>query len=367
MKLNLFFLAISILLGTQVYSQQELTSIEWENRVYDLGTFKEEEGLKTAKYVFTNTGDNDLRVINVRAGCGCTTPEWTREPVKPGETGFVKVAYNPRNRPGSFNRTATVTTNTENPTTVLRIKGNVIGREIGLEDRYPHKVGDVRLHRTHQAFRAIKNTQILTDTIPIVNMSSNDITLSFQNVPPHISIKAIPETLKGIEGNDEHGEKGSIIVEYSARKASDWGFRVDRIFLVFNGDRNNQNRISVSANIEEDFSHLTERELKNAPKVEFSEPEFEFGTLKVGEKASHNFHFTNTGKTDLIIRRIRAACGCTATNPEKMVVKPGDSSYMTVTFNSRGQRGAQNRTITVITNDPENPITVLRVKGTVEQ
>lgn len=364
---KLFVFSISLILSFVMLAQQQLTTISWENTRYEMGEIREEDGVKTASFKFTNTGEFDLNIINVRAGCGCTTPEWTREPVAPGESGFVKVAYNPRGRPGNFNRSATVITNTQNASTTLRIVGNVIPRERGIEDHYPREIGSLRLTTTHQSFGVVKNKQVVTDTIRIVNMDEEDINLSFQNVPDHIKITAEPENLKGKKEGENHGEKGIIIVTYDTGKIFDWGFRVDRIFLVFNGERDTQNRISVSANIEEDFSHLTEEELANAPVIEFENLEFDFGTLKVGEKAVHNFNFKNTGKTDLVIRRIRASCGCTATNPEKMVIKPGDTSHITVTFNSRGQRGAQNRGITVITNDPNNPSTTLRVRGTVEQ
>jgi hypothetical protein len=142
---------------------------------------------------------------------------------------------------------------------------------------------------------------------------------------------------------------------------------MDRIDLIINGLKDSQNRLSVSATIEEDFSHLTPEELANSPKMVFEKTEFEFGTIKAGEKATNNFVFTNTGKSDLVIRKIKASCGCTATNPEKMIIKPGESSHITATFSSAGKKGHQNKTITVITNDPSQSSIVLKVIGDVEE
>lgn len=366
MKKILIMLA-GILVYTLGIAQEKEATISWENTVIDLGTFKEEDGVQTVKYNFTNTGNSPLFLTNVRAGCGCTTPEWTRDPIQPGESGFVKIAYNPRNRPGTFNRSATVTTNATQPTTVLRIKGNVIGRERGIEDDYPRVIGGIRLKTSHQAFANVKNTQVVNGTIEVVNMSDEDVKIEFQGVPSHIEIEAKPNVLKGKASGEDHGQKGEISIKYDATEVNEWGFKMDRIFLVQNGERDNTSRLSISATIVEDFSHLSEDDLANAPRIEFDETEFDFGTLKSGERIDHNFVFKNTGKSDLIIRRIRAACGCTATNPEKMVLKPGETSHITVTFNSRGQRGNQNRAITVITNDPKESSTVLRVRGRVDQ
>ena len=80
-------------------------------------------------FEFTNTGNEPLILVNVRASCGCTTPEWTQKPVMPGKTGSINVRYN-TNNVGGFSKTVTVQSNAvDNPRIVLRIKGNVITTE----------------------------------------------------------------------------------------------------------------------------------------------------------------------------------------------------------------------------------------------
>ncbi|HPX76122.1 MAG TPA: DUF1573 domain-containing protein [Bacteroidales bacterium] len=349
------------------FSQSQQPAISWDKTVHDFGTFKEEAGNQSYDFVFTNTGNMPLYITNVRASCGCTATDYTKEPVAPGAKGFVKATYNPKNRPGRFNKSITVTSNSENPTSILRIEGNVTPREKGIEDLYPRSFGELRLRTSHIAMTQISNTSSKTDTVGIVNMSSEPISISFDNIPPHIKISVEPQNLAAKKDGEQHGGKGVITVTYDASKKNDWGFSMDRVEVVINGERNSQNRLSVSATIEEDFSHLTPDELANAPKIEFENINFEFGTIKAGEKASHKFMFTNKGKSDLIIRKIKAACGCTATNPEKMIIKPGETSHISVAFNSTGRKGKQNKSITVITNDPTNHTTTLRIIGDVEE
>ncbi len=97
---------------------------KFEKEVHDFGTIK--EGVQ-AEYTFkfTNTGKEPLVISNVQASCGCTTPKWTKEPIKPGESGSVTAIYNSKGRPGTFNKAVTITSNAKTPQKVLFIKGNV--------------------------------------------------------------------------------------------------------------------------------------------------------------------------------------------------------------------------------------------------
>ena len=58
--------------------------------------------------VFLNSSDKPIRITNVKASCGCTTPNWSKEEIQPGDSGFVMARYNPRNRPGRFRKSLTV-------------------------------------------------------------------------------------------------------------------------------------------------------------------------------------------------------------------------------------------------------------------
>jgi len=75
-------------------------------------------------FSFKNTGKEPLVLSSVTASCGCTTPEWPKEPVAPGASGSIKVTYNAAN-PGDFTKTVTVVSNAAAPTTVLTIHGEV--------------------------------------------------------------------------------------------------------------------------------------------------------------------------------------------------------------------------------------------------
>ena len=74
-------------------------------------------------FEIVNTGSEPLKLDDVHASCGCTTPEWSREPIAPGATSAIKVGYNAASE-GGFDKTVTITYNT-NETKSLKIKGTV--------------------------------------------------------------------------------------------------------------------------------------------------------------------------------------------------------------------------------------------------
>ena len=77
---KIVFAALSLLFSVSLIHAQQ---ISFEKKTHDFGTFPEETGKITYEFVFTNTGDAPLVLNKVSASCGCTTPEWTKEPVGP--------------------------------------------------------------------------------------------------------------------------------------------------------------------------------------------------------------------------------------------------------------------------------------------
>lgn len=359
MKTLIVTAILTFLFSGGIYAQSKKATISFDVSEHDFGSIKEENGPVTIQFNFTNTGGEPLVINNCKASCGCTTPDWTKAPVMPGQKGYVKATYDPKNRPGKFDKTVTVTTNCEPPTYTLRIFGTVAEKPKTAEDNYPQKMGDIRLKSNHIAFVKIFNTQTKSDSVEVINLSGDPVKIGFKDVPAFLKMKAVPETLKP-------NQKGTIIATYDATKKNDWGFIMDRVDVLLNDKSDPGFKLSVSATIEEDFSKFSKDQLDNAPAIKFENTTFEFGTIKQGEVANHEFKFKNEGKSDLVIRKTKASCGCTAVNPPNTVIKPGESSSIKVSFNSAGKSGQQNKTITVTTNDPKNYSMLLSIKGTIE-
>ena len=72
------------------------------------------------------TGDQPLMITNAKGSCGCTVPEWPKEPIMPGETGVIKVEFNSKGKKGVQSKRVTITANTEPVQTFLTIKGEIL-------------------------------------------------------------------------------------------------------------------------------------------------------------------------------------------------------------------------------------------------
>ncbi|MCK4923055.1 MAG: DUF1573 domain-containing protein [Bacteroidales bacterium] len=351
-------LIISFVFSHVVFGQQKGANLSFDKKIHDFGEIKEADGIVTYNFSFTNTGNEALIIHQVISTCGCTVPTWTKQPIAPGEKGSVSAAYNPKNRPGHFEKYITIESNSTTRSIRIQITGDVIAKSLSIEDTYRFPMGGIRLQSNHLSFGTVYKGTPQTKLLEIINSSDIVQNIELSDIPAHIQAKILTPGLKP-------GEKGIIEVEYLSDKHPDWDFIIDRISVSLNGVKDRTYKIVVSASIQEDFSSLTPDEKANAPVIDFANKTFNFDKLKQGEKINYEYLFTNNGKSDLVIRKVRASCGCTAIITDQKIIAPGQSSAIKVNFNSAGKKGAQNKTVTVITNDPANPRIILWIKGEV--
>ena len=86
------------------------------------------------------------------------------------------------------------------------------------------------------------------------------------------------------------------------------------------------------------------------PEIKFEKEVYEFGTIEQNEVISFSFKFTNTGKADLVINNCSASCGCTVPNWPKNPIRPGESGYIDVEFDSKGKQNDITKEVTISTN-----------------
>lgn len=354
------FLFISIvIISVSAVSQPVMKLTESE---HDFGTFKEEAGKQTFDFQVTNTGNAPLVIQNIVASCGCTKPEWTTQPIPAGGKGKISAIYDPKDRPGRFNKTLSVYTNSKPEVVVLVIKGEVIPREKTIEELFTFPVGAVRFESNHLAFTNVKKTEKKIRVMQLINVSKEPVKIGFDNLPPHLSIKANPEILKP-------GQKGIIEGTYDATMNNGWGNVSDMVKIVLNDVVQENVFYYVSANLVEDFSSMTREEMENAPVFKLAATTVELGTMPGSTAKEVEFKFTNEGKSDLIIRHVRSTCGCTAVlqGQQGVGIKPGESSSIKAVFNSGSYNGKVTKAIYVYSNDPKNSEVILMLNATVEQ
>ncbi|MBV6645136.1 MAG: DUF1573 domain-containing protein [Cyclobacteriaceae bacterium] len=92
------------------------------------------------------------------------------------------------------------------------------------------------------------------------------------------------------------------------------------------------------------------QEAVGGPKITFMESVYDFGEIVQGDIVKHVFDFENTGTEPLILSNVRTTCGCTAPSWPREPIAPGEAATITISFNSRGKLGMQNKIITILSN-----------------
>ena len=350
-----FLSSVSFLLILTIYGQSKLT---FDVTDHNFGNILEEAGPAEYTFNFINNSDAPLRITNVKASCGCTTPGWTREEVMPGDSGFVKARYNPRNRPGKFRKSLRITTTDAASNQTLYISGVVKPKPKSSEEEFPIVAGNLRLK-----FRGLNMGKITTEkpvekTFDVYNYSDTTVTLNANQMelPDFIQVSLAQESL-------ESRKMGQLKVVYDPVKKEDYGFVSDNIRL----DKSSEESLSVIAVIEEYFPEMTAEELDRAAKLEVADRSFNIGTVTSGTKVEMSFELSNTGKEKLELRAIKANCDCITYEIKKNSIKKGKSQTLTAIFDTSNLRGNQYKSLTIYSNDPVAPTQIITIKGKIER
>ena len=118
-------LTLSFILFSFFNSFSQKSEIVFETPEYNFGDIQENKGKVSHKFSFTNNGTESIRILTVKPSCGCTTPNWSKDEIKPGKKGFIIAEYNPKGRPGVFRKSLSVITN-DNRRSLIFIKGKVV-------------------------------------------------------------------------------------------------------------------------------------------------------------------------------------------------------------------------------------------------
>ena len=358
MKTTLISFAILLSFGVVA---QEIKELKFVEETHDFGLIKEIDGPAEYKFEFTNTSTEPIKISNVRASCGCTTPAWTREPVLPGEQGFITAVYNPKNRPGQFSKILTVTTTGHTKNIILRIQGKVEPKPRTIEDDYPTVMGDLRTK--YRAFNMGKvfNNEPGVKEFEVYNQGETKLSfLGREEVPSYIKVRYEPQTL-------DPKSKGKIIITYDSKAKNDLGFATDQIMLFTSEDGEaSRKAFTVYADLNEYFRPVTPESAAKIPRLVLENRMHDFGKIKEGEVLKTRFMLKNDGKSDLNIRKTHNNCSCTTTTMSKQDIKPGESVEMEVVFDTKGRRGNQQKSITIYSNDPVAPVQRIILKASVQ-
>lgn len=139
------------------------------------------------------------------------------------------------------------------------------------------------------------------------------------------------------------------------------------IFALASCNAGNEEQVTSEA-IENPISADSREKVntKSLPEITFDKDFHDFGKISEGEKVTYSFRFKNTGKGNLIVQTASGSCGCTVPEIPEKPLRPGETGFIKVQFNSEGRAGIQEKQVTVVTNTIPNT-NIIRIKAEVNE
>lgn len=328
----------------------------WLATDHDFGAFHEDLGKVNCVFKAVNTGDEPLSILDVRANCGCTTPQYSRDLVFPGDTAVINVGYNAIGRPGRFEKKIVVTTNAAAaPRTTLTIQGSVIGASNTLAGRYPIASGDLRLQSASIIYGDIFKPSCTMKYIECYNASSDTVVPTLVDLPKYMTAMVSPTKVPPGENFIVSTTFDSAVCPVRDVVQPHFGIAAGRDTVM----------VMATAIVKDDYSALTDEQLRQAPRVTLSPETIDLRTVSPADKPIQaKLTIGNGGHTPLSIYRIYTpdqAIGITLDDTSE--IKPGKKRKATVTITPEKLAGRDllDARVIIITNDPQTPRRIVRV------
>ncbi len=296
-----------------------------------------------------------MTVVAARASCGCTQPDYPRDPVAPGDTASIAVVYNPEGRPGRFRKTISVETTAGK--TRLTIEGVVIGSRTSVAGQYPVDKGSLKFRQGAVMFGQIVKPHMKTVYADAYNRTPDSLRVRVVGKPDYVDVNFEPAMVGP-------GEQITMICFLRTAGTDNWGLVEDSIRLSTGRE---EFSLPFTAIVKEDFSQLTDDERAKAPVARLSAAAVDYGRIERGSKPEmREVTIENCGKSTLDIRRVYTVDRGVDVAVDRKQLKKGHSAVIKLTVDpSQLTDNMLNARVSVITNDPENPVQTFRVVGEV--
>ena len=338
--------------------------LDFEKQKHDFGMFSPDTRELTHAFTFTNRGGKPLKLKSVKASCGCTTPEWPRKPIEPGETGKIEVVYDATTSKGYFRKHVTVITENAGMHELTiegeqskpsrdqnRVKGFEVEQgKLAFKKGYvdfghlplgSRDTGYLTIYnsgKTQMRIVKLRNARYLqAPGLPRTIQPRQNTKLMLTFTTPH-PMSAGPNTLGSNQG------KATLLTNDRSQPYKDIGFKTSIYPPVKQKDQS-----------------------KGTPTAKLLARDIDLGTVGGNNLIKTGTVLKNTGDAPLIIKGTDSkGCGCEAPVPDKKRLKPGEQTNLRITLNTSSYSGRLNKTLDIYTNDPENPYVSVNLRAYIE-
>lgn len=354
-------LSIAALLSV-ILSSPALAEIEWLEKNYNYGAFKEAEGPRMGMVRFVNKGPEAAFINRVRPSCGCTETEFTEGIIQPGDTAMVSFIYNPKGRPGSFEKTVKVYLGKENEMHVIRLSGTVIGAPATLQFSYPKEVGPLRLEALSAKTGELKKGSARHLFINAYNQSPDTITPAWVCEERGLQVELTPKSIPP----GDIATFGFYVKTTDEDRMGPVDYNV-RITADKNHPEAGSCDVTVSTVIVPDTQSMSAEEVNDGPRA-YLLPEFvDFGENVAGGKIKFSFEILNDGNSQLDVMRVYSTESGVEITDRPSRIKPGKKAKVKGGLDIRKlPAGAFRIPVEVMTNDPLHPLRTANLVGVKE-
>lgn len=350
------FMLTLLLSGLSVVSS--FAEIVWLQKTYDFGLMKEEAGPKKGEVKFTNRGSSPVVVTGARPSCGCTSVDYSQEPVLPGDTAVISFTYDPAGRPGKFDKSIRVYIG-ENDSYKIGITGNVLGTPESLTQFYPYENGALRLSDVHISAGEMTSGTSRNFFIRSYNQTLDSISPSWECKDPALTISCSEKKIGP-------GEIAVFALFFDAGKVKEIG-DVEIPFTVISNiatENSPRQEVVFSAKVLPDFSRLSPEQVDNGPRCYPIPEKTDLGILSGESTKALSFLIQNQGKGKLTVFRIYPQSDAISVKRKPSEIKASKAGEARLSIILKKlPAGPFNIPVEIFTNDPLHPVRTISIVG----
>jgi hypothetical protein len=331
-------LMLCLLLAAGLRAQSTLS---FETKDHDFGTIKEDGGSVSTRFRFANKKAAAVTITDVVVSCGCTSPQWPKQAIAPGDTGSILITFDPMDRPGHFEKFIGVEIDGA-PREVIKIHGMVTPRPQGPRDWYPFFMGNLWFQYSNMFVGSIYGDTTVTMRNVVYNASKAPIQIDWEKAQlpgAFVSLQADAATVPP-------GDSVAFVLTYRAAEKNDWGYVNDELVLPTSDPEGADKKLTAGAIIKERFD-------PSQPQAKIAVgKEHAFGSVPYQSEHTATIAIANEGQAPLFLRKIRSNCDCLTAELPEGPIAPGQTAQVRITLRTGEQMGWMRKMLTIVSNDP---------------
>lgn len=370
--LYIFAVAAMIFAGaawTPAEAQVKVSAnIEMDSDMHDFGDILLGSGPVSCSFTVRNVGKEPVAIYSVVTSCGCTDVEWTKSPIKPGESGKISASYSNNEAPLPFDKNLTAYFSDTKKPVILKLRGVCHEKKLTQAEIFTERFGDVGFRTLDVKCGNVLQGESRSDEFRVANLGERPVRLEFKDISEGLVLKVSPEVIPA---------GGEAKVSYTVKTSRErWGKNFYYAVPVVDGVESyalaglpegvKAGKLRIYAFTTANFNSMTEKEKSDGPRPRFETSTWSFGKMKAGRTIDAEFNFTNEGKRCFQVYK------CDTDAPRYshgtiLPAAPGEKGQIRVHVDtSMLPKGETLIIVTLTTNSPLRPVINLFISGYLE-